>query len=155
MGECISTCAGSNESGRLADLFHHDVHLGTTKDSGVKRNYRNTNRRVARRAESPWLGDRALCHYARSCAFLLLSELGAKPLPIFMQRWKEWSSKRISRELKLSGRLWQQEFFDHLLRSSESYSQKWDYVKENPVRAGLVKSSDRWPWQGEIESLML
>src|SRR5205823_14108650 len=59
--------------GRLADLFHHDVHLGTTKDSGVKRNYRNTNRRVARRAESPWLGDRALCHYARSCAFLLLS----------------------------------------------------------------------------------
>jgi hypothetical protein len=41
------------------------------------------------------------------------------------------------------------------LRSVESYSQKWDYVKENPVRAGLVKTSDEWPWQGEIESLML
>ncbi len=87
--------------------------------------------------------------------FFCSAELGAKPLPIFMQRWKEWSSKRISRELKLSGRLWQEEFFDHILRSSESYSQKWDYVQENPVRAGLVKSSDRWPWQGEIESLML
>lgn len=38
--------------------------------------------------------------------------------------------------------LWQREFFDHVLRSVESYGQKWDYVKENPVRAGLVKTSD-------------
>jgi putative transposase len=72
-----------------------------------------------------------------------------------MQRWKEWSSKRMARELNLSGRVWQEEFFDHVLRSSESYSQKWDYVKENPVRAGLVKSSDEWPCQGEMESLTL
>jgi REP element-mobilizing transposase RayT len=82
-------------------------------------------------------------------------ELGAKPLPVFMQRWKEWSSKRMTRELGLSGTIWQEEFFDHILRSSESYSQKWDYVRENPVRAGLVESSDQWPYQGEIESLML
>jgi len=83
------------------------------------------------------------------------AELDAKALPTFMQRWKEWSSKRMARELNLSGRVWQEEFFDHVLRSSESYSQKWDYVKENSVRAGLVKSLDEWPWQGEMESLML
>ena len=87
--------------------------------------------------------------------FFCKAEVDAKALPIFMQRWKEWSSKRMARELNLSGRVWQEEFFDHILRSSDSYSQKWDYVKENPVRAGLVKSSDEWPWQGEIESLML
>ena len=87
--------------------------------------------------------------------FFCKAELDAKALPTFMQRWKEWSSKRMARELNLSGRVWQEEFFDHVLRSSESYSRKWDYVKENPVRAGLVKSSDEWPWQGEMESLML
>jgi len=87
--------------------------------------------------------------------FFCSAELNAKTLPIFMQRWKEWTSKRIVRGLKLSGRIWQEEFFDHVLRSVESYSQKWDYVKENPVRAGLVETSDEWPWQGEIESLML
>jgi putative transposase len=87
--------------------------------------------------------------------FFCSAELDAKTLPIFMQRWKEWTSKRIVRELKLSGRIWQEEFFDHVLRSVESYSQKWDYVKENPVRAGLVETSDKWAWQGEIESLML
>jgi hypothetical protein len=44
-------------------------------------------------------------------------------------------------------------FFDHLIRSSESYAEKWEYVRENPVRAGLVTSADDWPWQGEIEYL--
>jgi putative transposase len=71
-----------------------------------------------------------------------------------MQAWKQWTCKRMTRELNFSGSVWQEEFFDHVLRSSESYSQKWDYVKENPVRAGLVASAAEWPWQGEIESLM-
>ena len=37
--------------------------------------------------------------------------------------------------------LWQPGFFDHLLRNDESYAQKWEYVRENPVRAGLVHCS--------------
>ena len=49
-----------------------------------------------------------------------------------------------------NGRVWQEGFFDHLLRSDESYAQKWNYVRENPVRAGLVKSAEEWPYQGEI-----
>jgi hypothetical protein len=28
--------------------------------------------------------------------------------------------------------IWQRGFFDHLLQSAESYSQKWNYVRENP-----------------------
>jgi REP element-mobilizing transposase RayT len=46
--------------------------------------------------------------------------------------------------------LWQPGFFDHLLCNDESYAQKWDYVRENPVRAGLVKVAEDWPYQGEI-----
>jgi len=45
---------------------------------------------------------------------------------------------------------WQKGFFDHMLRSDESYEQKWDYVRQNPVRAGLVESSEVWEYQGEI-----
>ena len=86
--------------------------------------------------------------------FFCSAELNAKSLPVFMQAWKQWTSKRMARQLKLSGHLWQEEFFDHVLRSSESYGQKWEYVRENPVRAKLVVNSDQWPWQGEVESLM-
>jgi REP-associated tyrosine transposase len=55
--------------------------------------------------------------------------------------------------LPLQGRqnsLWQPGFFDHVLRSDESYAQKWEYVRDNPVRAGLVTSWQEWPHQGEI-----
>ena len=52
-----------------------------------------------------------------------------------------------------SPRLWQPGFFDHILRSDESYAEKWKYVRENPVRAGLVKSAGDWPYQGEIVAI--
>ena len=71
----------------------------------------------------------------------------------FMRSWKQWTSKRTSKLLNLRAPLWQDEFFDHVLRSSESYGAKWDYVRENPVRAGLIVRPDDWPWQGEIEKL--
>jgi REP element-mobilizing transposase RayT len=45
---------------------------------------------------------------------------------------------------------WQEGFFDHLMRSAESYDQKWEYVLANPVRAGLAATPDEWPFQGEI-----
>jgi hypothetical protein len=51
--------------------------------------------------------------------------------------------------------LWQREFFDHVLRSRESYSEKWNYIFDNPLRAGLVSSPDDWKYAGEIETLML
>jgi len=45
---------------------------------------------------------------------------------------------------------WQRSFFDHVMRSGESYSEKWEYVQNNPVRAGLVAEAKAWPFQGEI-----
>ena len=48
---------------------------------------------------------------------------------------------------------WQEGFFDHLLRSGESYAQKWDYVRMNSVRAGLSARPKEWLYQGEIVPL--
>jgi REP element-mobilizing transposase RayT len=74
----------------------------------------------------------------------------------FIQQWKQWSSKRILRKHHndlVNSHIWQKEFFDHLLRSEESYSQKWEYVRQNPVRKNLVKNAEDWPLQGEIFDL--
>jgi putative transposase len=49
--------------------------------------------------------------------------------------------------------VWQRGFFDHLLRSNESYAEKWNYVCKNPVRAGLVSNADDWPYSGEIVNI--
>jgi REP element-mobilizing transposase RayT len=48
---------------------------------------------------------------------------------------------------------WQPGFFDHVLRHGESYSEKWNYVFQNPVRAGLVEQPEEWPFQGEVVSI--
>jgi putative transposase len=60
---------------------------------------------------------------------------------------------KILREHSMPSPHWQKGFFDHILRSTESYSQKWDYVRLNPVRAGLVKYWNEWPFLGTIFDL--
>ena len=42
---------------------------------------------------------------------------------------------------------WQSGSFDRLLRSDESLHSKWTYLEENPVRAGLVKNPEDWPYR--------
>jgi len=41
---------------------------------------------------------------------------------------------------------WQRDFFDHRLRNNEGYIEKANYIRMNPVRAGLVKAPDEWPY---------
>jgi putative transposase len=45
---------------------------------------------------------------------------------------------------------WQNGFHDHKFRTRESEARKWEYVCLNPVRAGLVKCPEDWPYGGEI-----
>ena len=45
------------------------------------------------------------------------------------------------KSLKWTRCIWQKTFFDHLLGGTEYYSENWKYIRENPVRAGLVQKS--------------
>ena len=50
--------------------------------------------------------------------------------------------------------LFQRDCWDRQLRSGESYNEKWQYVRNNPVRKGLVAQADDWPYQGVITPLV-
>ena len=54
-------------------------------------------------------------------------------------KWKEYTAKRSSIR-------WQRDFFDHRLRDDENFALKANYMRENPVRGGLVKMSADWPY---------
>ena len=73
-------------------------------------------------------------------------------ISVWMKSLKNTISKML-RENGIAPPHWQKTFFDHLLRSRESYSEKWNYVRENPVRAGLVLKAEDWPYVGEIFAL--
>lgn len=71
-----------------------------------------------------------------------------------MKALKRTLAKNLARKY-LSGNFWQKSFFDHVLRSEESYGQKWRYVEQNPVRANLVDDTRKWPYQGGIYQLTI
>lgn len=55
--------------------------------------------------------------------------------------------KRWTREPFRECWQWQPGSFDCLLRSDESLGEKWTYIRENPVRAGLVAHWKDWPFR--------
>jgi REP element-mobilizing transposase RayT len=67
-----------------------------------------------------------------------------------LERWVAGLKRAISVKLGCRDELWQPGFFDHVLRSNESYGEKWLYVRDNPVRAGLAAQAEDWPHQGEV-----
>jgi len=69
------------------------------------------------------------------------------------QTWKSLSARRITSGLGVPAPIWQPDYFDRFLRTADSYSSKWDYVRENPVRAGLVPRAEDWPHRGDLGDL--
>jgi REP-associated tyrosine transposase len=62
-----------------------------------------------------------------------------KPVQQVISKWKEWTAKDI-------GIIWQRDFFEHRLRHDESRAEKANYILQNPVRKGLVKHPEDWPF---------
>ncbi len=60
----------------------------------------------------------------------------------FIGAWRA-AARRQVKQTGLAGPFWQKSFFDHILRSDESYASKWEYVRQNPERAG-VRDFKRW-----------
>ena len=70
--------------------------------------------------------------------FIVSFPEGAKNMNTVISKWKEWTAK----SLKVK---WQRDFFEHRLRRDESFEERTDYVRANPVRAGLIADAKRWP----------
>lgn len=72
-----------------------------------------------------------------------------------LQRWVAYWKSIVSKKWPHSEDMpiWQNYLWDTQLRRGDSYSAKWAYVHENPVRAGFVANSEDWLWQGELNLL--
>jgi hypothetical protein len=72
----------------------------------------------------------------------VLRPLAEWKLDAVMHSWKSFTAKEINKAVNLKGQLWQDEYFDHIIKSNQEYEDTIVYVVENPLKAGL---SD-WPW---------
>lgn len=70
-----------------------------------------------------------------------------------IEQWITYWKRCFRRLYGPSENTFQSRGWHHRLRNSESYLEKWNYVRLNPVRAGLIENADEWPWQGTIHEL--
>ena len=68
----------------------------------------------------------------------------------WIKYWKrEFALKHGRPDWRFQSRGWH-----HRLRHGESYSEKWLYVQENPLRKGMVKEIDEWKFKGRVFDLI-
>src|SRR4051812_18714666 len=69
------------------------------------------------------------------------------PVRVIMRWLKGSTARKANLLLGRTGRpFWQDESFDHWVRSGRELDRIVSYIEENPVEAGLVASAELWPW---------
>ncbi|MEQ9232667.1 REP-associated tyrosine transposase [Coleofasciculus sp. E2-BRE-01] len=63
---------------------------------------------------------------------------------------KSYSAKQIPKVMKHIGKVWQDGRYDKLMRDEKEFEQLWEYIRQNPVKAGLSKTPEDYPFFWEI-----
>jgi putative transposase len=66
-------------------------------------------------------------------------------LPEILRSWKSFTAHEANRILGTVGPFWQEDYFDRFIRDSKHFENAKQYIRENPVTAGLVKLAEDWP----------
>jgi putative transposase len=72
-------------------------------------------------------------------------------LEIILHSWKSFSAKRIGAHRRHVGAIWQDGYFDRVIRYDVEYQQKRDYVLGNPFRRWPALEVYPWCWAIDME----
>ena len=64
---------------------------------------------------------------------VLVAPLGEWTLAQILHAWKSYTAHEINVILKRDGKVWQDEYFDHLVRNEQALEQYTEYIRQNPV----------------------
>lgn len=70
-----------------------------------------------------------------------------------LEHWVTFWKRLFKRSFGPGAPSFQSHSFHHRLRRGEDYREKWEYVRANPIRAGLAAKSEDWPFQGMLHQL--
>jgi REP element-mobilizing transposase RayT len=76
---------------------------------------------------------------------LLFTPMGETSLEKAIQMVKGGASYRIGKKRKFL-QLWQDGYHDWRCRNEEDYRAYAEYIRQNPVKAGLVAAAEDWPY---------
>jgi len=79
----------------------------------------------------------------------LFFENKGRSLEKVLKDFKVWTIKEFKKKThKGNGIAWQAECFDHWSRTAEQDEKIINYIRNNPVKAGLVNNYQDWPYRG-------
>ena len=73
------------------------------------------------------------------------------PLAKLINGWKGKSSRLANVLLRRSGKFWQEDYYDTLIRDEAHLKRASRYTKQNPVKAFLTKAARDWPWSSACD----
>ena len=79
----------------------------------------------------------------------IVREGRTQALSRIMQSLKSWLTRKINALSGRSGRLWEEETYDHIIRHERDYQELAGYILQNPHDAGLIGDPTEWPWWGK------
>jgi putative transposase len=74
---------------------------------------------------------------------ILKPQSGVSPSRI-MKGIKGVSARLLNLQRKTTGRVWQEESWDRIIRAAAEYDEKLQYMYDNPVKAGLIADGDAY-----------
>lgn len=63
-----------------------------------------------------------------------------------VRSWKNFTARKINQLVVRSGRLWAPDYFDRVIRDEKHLFRARQYVRMNPVKAGLCQTPEEWRW---------
>ncbi|HJX69526.1 MAG TPA: transposase [Dehalococcoidia bacterium] len=67
-----------------------------------------------------------------------------------MRNIKAYTGNAIRRELKINSDVWQDSFYDHLIRDEKDFETRLHYMHKNPLQKGIVNDLDSYPYSSYI-----
>ena len=71
---------------------------------------------------------------------LVVKPINGYSLSDILHSWKSYTAKMINKNTGRDGILWQDESYDHIVRSESQLHFLIKYIEDNPIKAGLKKN---------------
>jgi REP element-mobilizing transposase RayT len=73
-------------------------------------------------------------------------EGGAFDLSEIIHSVKSFSAQKINQRRGVKGAIWQDERYDRIVRDEVEFLEKWQYIRNNPLKSGLALYPEDYPW---------
>lgn len=62
---------------------------------------------------------------------------------------KSYSAKQIPNVMLHIGKVWQDGRYEQMIKDEKEFQNKWEYIRQNPVKDGLSKTPEEYPFLWE------